>query len=57
MHDSIGGGGGGDCQHTLRIRGGSRSMHMEKRKTKAGADEKRAVTSVGAMVIRALSYM
>ena len=42
---------------TRSIRGGSFRMHIDNRNTKAGAEEKRAVTSVADIVIKALEYM
>jgi hypothetical protein len=42
---------------TRSIRSGSFRMQMENRKTNAGADENRAVTSVADMLMRAREYM
>lgn len=43
--------------HTLKMSGGSLRMTTERRKTKAGADENRAVTSVGDVLTSAREYM
>ena len=41
---------------TRNTRGGSLRIQMENKKTKAGAEENRAVTSVAARLIRARAY-